>query len=134
MKKDKKKKSFNFPSAFSVLFIVLIFAAVLTYLVPAGMYSRLTYNDGDNTFTITDQEGEETNVDATKEFLKENNVSIPLEKFQDKSIKKPIAIPGSYEKIEQNPQGPKEIILASIQGVEESVDIIVFVGTVNFFV
>ncbi|MDD7463195.1 MAG: YfcC family protein [Anaerococcus sp.] len=127
MKKDKKKKSFNFPSAFSVLFIVLIFAAVLTYLVPAGMYSRLTYNDGDNTFTITDQEGEETNVDATKEFLKENNVSIPLEKFQDKSIKKPIAIPGSYEKIEQNPQGPKEIILASIQGVEESVDIIVFV-------
>lgn len=127
MKKDKKKNSFNFPSAFSVLFIVLIFAAVLTYLVPAGMYSRLTYNDGDNTFTITDQEGEETNVDATKEFLKENNVSIPLEKFQDKSIKKPIAIPGSYEKIEQNPQGPKEIILASIQGVEESVDTIVFV-------
>lgn len=126
MKKDKKKKGFNFPSAFSVLFIVLIFAAVLTYLIPAGLYSRLSYNQ-DNTFTITDQKGEETTVEATDEFLKDNNISIPLESFKDGSIKKPIAIPNSYEQIEQNPQGPKEIILASIQGVEDSVDIIIFV-------
>lgn len=124
--KKKKKKGFNFPSAFSVLFIVLIFAAVLTYLIPAGMYSRLTYNE-DHTFTITDQQGNETKVEATEKFLKENNISIPLESFENKSIKKLIAIPGSYEKIKQNPQGLKDVILASIQGVEDSVDIIVFV-------
>ncbi len=126
MKKSKQKKGFTFPSASTVLFIVLIFAALLTFIIPAGIYSRLTYND-DNTFTIVDHEGTETQVDASEEFLKENNISIPLESFKNGSIKKPIAIPNTYEKIEQNPQGPKEIILASIQGVEDSVDIIVFV-------
>ncbi|MGO3019053.1 MAG: YfcC family protein [Anaerococcus sp.] len=126
MTKNKKRKGFNFPSAFSVLFIVLIFAAVLTYIIPAGLYSRLSYNE-DNTFTIIDQKGEETTVEATDKFLRDNNISIPLESFEDRSIKKPIAIPNSYEQIEQNPQGPKEIILASIQGVKDSVDIIIFV-------
>lgn len=126
MKKSKQKKGFTFPSASTVLFIVLIFAALLTFIIPAGIYSRLTYND-DNTFTIVDHERTETQVDASEEFLKENNISIPLESFKNGSIKKPIAIPNTYEKIEQNPQGPKEIILASIQGVEDSVDIIVFV-------
>ncbi|MDD7305129.1 MAG: YfcC family protein [Peptoniphilaceae bacterium] len=126
MKKDKKKKAFNFPSAFSVLFIVLIFAAFLTYIIPAGLYSRLTYND-DKTFTITDQEGNEKVISASDKYLKDNGISIPLESFENGSIKKPIAIPNTYKKIKPNHQGIKEIIMASISGVEDSIDIIVFV-------
>ena len=41
---EKKKKKFKFPSAFTVLFIVLVLASILTYLVPAGSYDRLEYN------------------------------------------------------------------------------------------
>lgn len=39
-----KKKKISFPSALTVLFIVLIFAAILTAIVPSGLYSKLTYN------------------------------------------------------------------------------------------
>ena len=52
MSKAKKKR--EFPTAFTVLFIILILAAVLTYIVPSGQFSRLMYNDTNNTFVITD--------------------------------------------------------------------------------
>ena len=39
-----KKKKLSFPSALTVLFIVLIFAAILTAVVPAGLFSKVGYN------------------------------------------------------------------------------------------
>ena len=45
-----KKKKLSFPSALTVLFIVLIFAAILTAVVPAGLYSKLAYNAQSNMF------------------------------------------------------------------------------------
>lgn len=45
-----KKKKISFPSALTVLFIVLIFAAILTAVVPAGLYSKLTYNADHDVF------------------------------------------------------------------------------------
>ena len=53
---EKKKRSF--PTAFTVLFIILILAAGLTYLVPSGKFSRLTYDDITNEFVITDHNDE----------------------------------------------------------------------------
>ncbi|MEG0895045.1 MAG: TRAP transporter large permease subunit, partial [Oscillospiraceae bacterium] len=50
-----------------------------------------------------------------------------LEKFLDGSIYKPVAVPGSYEKVEQQPQGFFETLLAPISGVYETIDIILFV-------
>ena len=44
---EKKKKKLSFPSALTVLFIVLIFAAILTAVVPAGLYSKLAYKRTD---------------------------------------------------------------------------------------
>ena len=55
-----KKKKISFPSALTVLFIVLIFAAILTAVVPAGLYSKLTYNADHDVFEITTPEGEVT--------------------------------------------------------------------------
>lgn len=123
----KKKKKLQFPTAFTVLFIILILAAVLTYLVPAGLYSKLEYISEENVFAIVNPEGEITTVPATQEVLEELNINIGLEKFVDKSIKKPIAIPDSYEEIEQNPQGPLDVIIAPVLGVMDTVDIMVFV-------
>ena len=123
---SKKKRKFKFPSAFTVLFIVLIFASFLTYVIPAGLYDKLQYNP-DNTFTITRTDGQKETLKATQEVLKKNHIEVPLKNFTDGSIKKPIAIPNSYKKIKQSPQGPLAVLYAPIQGVSESVDIIIFV-------
>ena len=71
--KTKEKKKISFPSAFTVLFIVLIIAMILTYLVPAGSYERLAYNVETDEFVKIGINGEETSFPATEEFLKENN-------------------------------------------------------------
>lgn len=40
---------------------------------------------------------------------------------------KPVAIPNSYQELEEQPQGFKEVLLAPIEGVQDSIRIIVFV-------
>ena len=53
----KKRFKLHFPTAITVLFIVMLFAAALTYIVPAGEYAKLTYDEGTETFTITNPDG-----------------------------------------------------------------------------
>ena len=80
-----KKKKISFPSALTVLFIVLIFAAILTAVVPAGLYSKLTYNADHDVFEITTPEGEVTEMAPTQESLDELGVTGNLNKFLDGS-------------------------------------------------
>ena len=122
-----KKKKISFPSALTVLFIVLIFAAILTAVVPAGLYSKLTYNADHDVFEITTPEGEVTEMAPTQESLDELGVTGNLNKFLDGSISKPIAVPGTYERVDQEPQGVFKILLAAISGVYDTIDIILFV-------
>ena len=122
-----KKKKISFPSALTVLFIVLIFAAILTAVVPAGLYSKLTYNADHDVFEITTPEGEVTEMTPTQESLDELGVTGNLNKFLDGSISKPIAVPGTYERVDQEPQGVFKILLAAISGVYDTIDIILFV-------
>ena len=67
-----KKKQFQMPSAYTVLFIIIAIIAVLTWFIPAGHYS---VNDAGN------------------------------------------IIAGSYERVEQNPQGLWDIFMAPINGM-----------------
>lgn len=127
MTKQKKKKKREFPNAFTVLFIVLIIASVLTFLVPAGMYQRLNYNSDIDKFEITDTNDDVRTVDATQESLSSLNIAISLDKFKNGDINKPIAIPNTYERIKQRPQGLKEFLAAPIEGVVDTADIIIFV-------
>ena len=122
-----KKKKLSFPSALTVLFIVLIFAAILTAVVPAGLYSKLAYNAQSNMFEITDSVGKITEMEPTLETLDELGVTGNLDKFLYGTNSKPVAIPGTYEKVEQNPQGIFQILLAPISGVYDSIDIILFI-------
>ena len=107
--------------------IVLIFAAILTAVVPAGLYSKLTYNADYDVFEITTPEGEVTEMAPTQESLDELGVTGNLNKFLDGSISKPIAVPGTYERVDQEPQGVFKILLAAISGVYDTIDIILFV-------
>ncbi len=122
-----KKKKISFPSAFSVLFIVLILAAMLTYFVPAGAYSKLSYNADDSTFTVMSPDGTENVLPGTQETLDQLKVKIDVAKFEDGSVYKPVAIPETYQQVERNPQGFIEVLKSPIKGIYDTIDIITFV-------
>ncbi len=124
---EKKKKKLEFPTAFTVLFIVLILAAILTYIVPAGLYSKLIYDGELDSFVIEDHNGNTTQVPATQDTLNNLNIKMDVNKFKDGSIRKPIAIPDTYERIAQSPQGIIPIIMSPVEGVMDTVDIMIFV-------
>ncbi len=126
MSNDKKR--LQFPTAFTVLFIVLILAAALTYIVPAGLYSKLQYDTEQNIFVVEDHEGNISTLPATQETLNNLNIRMDINKFIDGSIRKPIAIPDTYEPIEQAPQGLLAVIMSPVEGgIMDTVDIMVFV-------
>ncbi|SHE78650.1 YfcC family protein [Clostridium fallax] len=125
------KKKHGFPTAFTVLFIVLIIAAILTYIIPAGSYSKLKYNMNNGVFIVTTPTGEVSELPGNQKTLDDLNIKVQLGKFTDGSITKPVAIPGTYEKVEQNPQGIVQIIEAPIKGVYDTVDIIMFVFVIG---
>jgi hypothetical protein len=124
-KKEKKKR--EFPSAFTVLFIILILAAIGTWVMPTGSYSKMIYNSDTNSFDITSPSGEVTSMPATQESLNELNIKAKLDLFLDGSIYKPIGIPGSFEALDKNPQGFKDVVLALVNGVYETIDITLFI-------
>ena len=123
----KEKKKRGFPTAFTVLAIILVLAAALTYIIPSGQFSRLTYDDSTNEFVITDHDNNVKTEPATQEVLDRLQIQLSLDKFTDGVIKKPIAIPGTYQRIEQHPQGFLDVIKAPITGSMDTVDIMLFV-------
>ncbi len=134
-----KKKKLSFPSAFTVLFIVLIIAVGLTYIIPAGSYSKLAYDGDAKEFIVTTPAGEEEVMPATQETLDKLGVKTELKSFTDESIWKPISIPGTYEEVEQSGQNIWDFLAAPISGTTDSIDIILFVfiiggliGILNF--
>jgi uncharacterized ion transporter superfamily protein YfcC len=66
----------RFPTAYTILFLLIIFVAALTWIIPAGQYDR------------------EMNQEVGRE----------------------VAVPGTYQTVEANPQGPVDVLLAPIGG------------------
>lgn len=124
---EPKKRKLHFPTAITVLFIVMLFAAALTYIVPAGEYSKLLYDEDAGVLTITNPDGSVETKEATQATLDELGVSGKIESYLDGSISKPVAVPGTYQRVAQNPQGPLEFLLSPIRGVYDTIDIILFV-------
>ncbi len=122
-----KKKRFSFPTAFTVLFIVLILAAILTAIVPAGSYDRLAYDADTKAFTITKADETSETLPGTQATLDKMGIKVNISKFEDASIRKPLAIPGTYMRLDNKPQGALEVLKAPVTGVGESFDIILFV-------
>ena len=87
-----KKKKFEFPSAFTVLVIILLLAATLTYLIPSGRFSKLTYSKESNEFMITDENEKVTVQPATQEVLDKLNINLSVNKFTEEIIKNPDTI------------------------------------------
>ena len=79
--KDRKLEGtvdrFKFPTAFTILFVLIAIVAALTWIVPAGQYER--------------------------QFNEALNAEAP--------------VPGTYQPVEANPQGPLDVLLAPIAGM-----------------
>jgi uncharacterized ion transporter superfamily protein YfcC len=63
----------------------------------------------------------------TQKTLDSLGINIPVEKFIDGDIRKPISVPGSYTVQKRNGQGLIKILQAPIKGIYDSIDIILFV-------
>ena len=122
-----KRKNFEFPTAYTVLFLILILVTVLTHVIPAGKYNRLSYQESTNEFVVETYGNGNINLEATQKNLDKLEIKIDVNKFIDGTIKKPMAIPNTYVKLDGKAQGLKELIIAPISGIAESIDIIIFV-------
>jgi uncharacterized ion transporter superfamily protein YfcC len=116
-------KKLKFPTAPTILIIVAAVVALLTWLVPAGKYDSLAYDAKSNTFKKTSLE-ESLEMPATQETLEKLQIKIPLEKFTSGDIYKPIAIPGTYQAVEPQPQGLGALAQSPIKGIIAAADII----------
>lgn len=127
------KKAIKFPSPYTVLIIAIILSALFTWLLPAGKYNTLLYDKATNEFVVN-SENELQKFPATQQVLNENNIAISLDKFKEGKIKKPISIPGTYQKVDAKHQGFLEILFAPIKGIYEAIDIILFVLIIGGFI
>lgn len=124
---DKRQKTFRFPTAFTILFFILILAVIATWVIPAGSYSKLIYSPNNNSLVITNPHGEINRIPATQESLQSININIDIKQFTEGKIKKPIAIPNTYEKLEPVHKGWSDITISMVKGTIEAADIMVFI-------
>ena len=126
-KKEKKKRKFSFPSAFTILFIVTIIAVICTWFVPAGQYSKLLYDADSGKLEMTSPTGEVSTLDATQETLDELGVKISIDQFTSGAITKAVSIPGTYEGLDQHPVSIADIPYSMVWGVIDGIDVMVFI-------
>ena len=119
-------KKFQFPTAQTILLIIAALVALLTWLVPAGKYDTLSYNASKNKFIVESLKSK-SELEANQKILSQLNIKIPLEKFVDGDIWKPINIPDTYKELDAKPQGIIALIKSPIKGVIEGADIIFLV-------
>jgi uncharacterized ion transporter superfamily protein YfcC len=119
------------PSPITILVIVILIAAAATWLLPAGEYNKLSYS-GSGGFSMSTPTGEKT-LPFTQHTLDSLHIRIPLAKFKNGDIRKPVAIPGNYQQLKSNKQGPVSVIEAPIKGIYDTIDIILFVLFIGGF-
>lgn len=123
---DQRKK-LSFPSSFTILFIVLILAAVLTFIVPAGSYTKLTYDSVNHAFLLTAPDGSVSARPATDETLESLGISTNVDSFIDGSITSSISVPDTYERLPQKGQGLIALLEAPVNGVYATISIMLFI-------
>ncbi|MFT6464279.1 YfcC family protein [Halopseudomonas sp.] len=76
LKTQHKDLASRFPTAYTILFLLIIFVAALTWVIPAGKYERI----------------------------------------MNESVGREVAVPGTYQQVEANPQGFVDVMLAPTAG------------------
>lgn len=118
-------------SPLSILMIVIVMAAIATWLIPSGKYDRLSYAEG-TSFNYSTATGDVA-LPFTQQTLDSLKINIPLENFAKGTIKKPVSVPGTYKELPSSKQGFVEVVQAPIKGIYESIDVILFVLVIGGF-
>jgi len=104
-KNEQIKKSCYFPSVYVILICFQILIFILTYIIPKGKFDTIEYDISSETFIekIYNKTSSPTLVtfNATQDTLDQLGINIKLENFKLGYIKKPVAIPNSYTKLEE---------------------------------
>ena len=131
VKQQVKKKEHEFPTAYSVIIIVLVLVQILTFFIPAGNYATVAYDSSSKDFAITSPTGKVTHEPASQQTLDKYKVKIDAGKLVDGTIYKPVAIPDSYRRIKvKKPSlwgAVKQFLTAQVNGIADSIDIITFI-------
>lgn len=128
-----KKKRFKFPSAPAILLLIAALVAVMTHFVPGGKFDTIAYNKENNEFVL-ESSGQTKRLPASQKVLDSLNIKIPLEKFAKGSIAKPMGIPDTYKRVEQNPQGLLDFLKSPVRGMMDAIDVILFVLIIGGFI
>ena len=113
--------------------VVIVLAAAATWLLPAGRYDTLSYDADRKAFIRTTPQGEQQ-LPATAETLQQLGVQISLEQFTNGSIRKPVSIPKTYHTVDPKPQGITAIFTAPVLGIQQAIDVILFVLIIGGFI
>jgi uncharacterized ion transporter superfamily protein YfcC len=113
--------------------LVIVFGAALTWMVPAGRYDVLRYDQAHRTFLAQRATGEET-LPAEQATVDRLGIQIQIEHFEKGNIRKPVSIPGTYHSVPANPQGIIAILKAPVLGAYEAIDVILFVLVIGGFI
>ena len=116
-------KKLQFPTAQTILILIAVLVTILTWLVPAGKYDSLAYDVKSNSFTKISPE-ESLVLPATQTTLEDLGIKIPIEKFTNGDIYKPIGIPNTYREMKSHPQGLSALAKSPIKGIIAASDII----------
>ena len=76
----------SFPGPLVILMVVIILAAIATWLLPAGQYNKLSATD--NSFVLTTPSGDIV-LPLTQKTLDSLGIIIPVQKFIEGDIRKP---------------------------------------------
>ncbi len=123
----KKRKLY---APITILMIVIIIAALATWIVPTGRYDTLSYNE--NKF-ILNKDSSQLTLPFTKHTLDSLQIHIAPEKFASGAIRKPVAVPGTFHRLQKNSQGFIDILEAPLKGITDSIDIILFILVIGGF-
>jgi uncharacterized ion transporter superfamily protein YfcC len=47
----------QFPTAFTILFLIMLLAIALTWIIPAGAYAKLSYNPASDMLMVNSPQG-----------------------------------------------------------------------------
>src|SRR6185503_903021 len=123
-----KKRSF--PAPITILMIVIIIAAICTWLLPAGQYNKLAVSG--QSFSMT-TDSSEIGLPLTQKTLDSLGIHINVQKFIDGDIRKPVSVPGTYTKQKRSQQGFIAVLQAPIKGIIDAIEIILFVLIIGGF-
>jgi len=126
-KVPKKKFKLRMPGAFAMLFILTIFAVIATWTIPAGAYSKMVYSSSSSDLKITSSTGQTSHVPATQKELDKLGVKIDIKQFTSGGITDAVSVPNTYQRLKQKPAHISAITESMVNGVIETVDIMVFI-------